>query len=127
MFSRDSTDRNPRLYEAVAAFVLEARENYRRGVNERTYMPCDSKFPSISTFEDSGFPYVSPGIDARVPEYDRLFRQGAHEVDRDRLLGEWDSWKRLVEVVEGHERLREVARACRRGRCPPMTSGDACG
>jgi hypothetical protein len=95
---------DPRLYEAVSAFVLEARENYREVVNERTYLPRDSTFPTLSTFEESGFPYVSPGINASVPEYDRLFSM---EDTRWTVItfGEWDSWKRLVEVVEGHDRL----------------------
>jgi hypothetical protein len=92
------------LYAAVAAFVRDARTNYLEVVNDKTYIPQDTTFPTIRTFADSGFPNVSAGIDAAVPDYQRLF--GLEQNQWAKIaIGEWESWQRLINAIEGNERL----------------------
>lgn len=109
--------KDPELYEAVVAFVGEARSAYRRVVDESTYLPKDASFPKMTLFEKSGFPNISPGINADVPKYDSLF--GLEESRWIKIgFGDWDSWGHLVAVAESRPRLLEYLAGSRDGTVP---------
>jgi hypothetical protein len=94
------------LYEAVRAFVLEARENYMEYRETGKYMPKLHDLPKYGEF-DTGFPQISitNAFNSDVPDYKGAL--GTTEGEFTPIaFGGWESFKRLLELADKHEGLK---------------------
>jgi Apea-like HEPN len=101
---RDLEPLDAELFEAVKAFVLEARDRYVEYRKTGKYMSKVHDLPKYGEFE-TGFPHISKSFSSDVPDY-----EGALNVQTGEFTpiayGDWESFKRLLELAESHEALK---------------------
>jgi hypothetical protein len=96
---------DPELYDAVRAFVLEARKRYLEYRETGKYMPKIHDIPKHDEFK-TGFPHITKAYKADVPDY-----KGALGTEEGQFtpiaFGGWESFKRLLELAHNHEGLKQ--------------------
>jgi hypothetical protein len=94
------------LFDAVRAFVFEAREHYIEYRETGKYMSKIHDLPKYDEF-DSGFPHITitNAFNSDVPDYKGAL--GAKEGEFTPIaFGGWESFKRLLELADNHEGLK---------------------
>ena len=106
----DSQTRQPRdteLFEAVRAFVLEARTQYLKYRDSASYVIKIHDRQEFDEFE-SGFPHITRDLTSEVADYRRPF--GSKKTKWTPIsFGEWESFERLMEIADRHERLQATS------------------
>lgn len=97
---------DPELFDAVRDFVLEARKRYIEYRETGKYMSKVHDLPKFGEF-GTGFPHITTtnAFNSDVPDYKGALGVTAGEFTSV-AFGEWESFKRLLELADNHEGLK---------------------